>query len=239
MLKNGVRNYLRASLCIALTAYFAPNAFGDLFVASWTIGTTVYDYDASDFDTSFTEVIKNPYQSTLTATYGNSSATAIHYFHWSGDSAHFDTVINHHIQQLHGDTTTGGDIYIRPAVDTNISFNGSWQFSWPDAALGQANILLLVYDVAADQPVAFDGGSGGNVGLGRPYGDLQVQNSGLLLAGELYQIHYFTRIYHFNPTPPGTHGEGSGEIHFSLTPVPEPATLALFALAFLIPRRRP
>ncbi len=240
MRKDHVRNIRRMLLCMALISCFVPNAFGDLIVDSWTLGTTVYDYAASDFDTSFTESVENPYQSTLIAMYGNSHASAIHDFGWSGDFAHFDAVIDHYVQQLNGDTTTEGSIYIRPAVDTNIILSGSWQFSWPGVILGQTSISLFAHDLDTDQTVALAHAGGGNVGHGQPFGNLHVQDSGLLVAGNLYLIHYITQIDQLTPTPPpGTHGEGSGEVHFSLTPVPEPATLGLIVFAVLILRRRP
>ena len=59
-----------------------------------------------------------------------------------------------------------------------------------------------------------------------------------MLADRSYLIGYSARIDHFTPTPPGTYGTGSGEIHIAITPVPEPATCALLLHAlFLAPHR--
>ncbi len=232
-----MRARLRKIIVALIATLFAQSsARGDLVVESWLLDTGVSSDVGQAFQ--FSDTVQNPYQEIQLAAQVNSYATATFDFGWLGDSAHFDLQTSHYLEQLRGFTVSEGSIYVRPAVDTNINLDGSWQFSWPSSVLGQTIISLVAYDVDADQVVAFANAGGGNTGLGPPYGDLHVQNNGVLQADGYYQIYYVAQIYHSTSTPPGTHGEGSGEIHFTITPVPEPATLALFAIAFLIPRRR-
>ncbi len=220
--------------------YLQTIARGDLVVDSWLLSSSIHDYtpghDPQEFVSFYS--VQNPFQIAHEVTLGQSHVGTSYDFVWTGDSAHFDVQTNHYLEQLNGDTTTEGSIYIRPAVDTNIILSGSWQFSWPGNVLGQTIISLFAYDVDADQLVALANAGGGNTGLGPPYGDLHVQNNGVLQGGGHYQIYYVAQIYHSTSTPPGTHGQGTGEIHFTLTPVPEPATLGLIVFAVLIPRRR-
>ncbi len=220
-------------------ATLSSRAAADLTVESWSLSVGIQNYDLGQPSPSaYFQVVQNPFQGSHAVTVGTSFANAAYDFEWSGDFAHFDAYTNHHLEQLVGSTISEGRIFVTPAVDTLVTLVGAWQFSWPSATIGASNMAMRVYNANTFQILIGTGAAGGNTGLGPPYGDYHFQNSGLLLAGEPYMIYYVARIVHDNPTPTGTHGEGSGEIHFSLTPVPEPATLALIVFAVLIPRRR-
>ncbi len=224
-------------VAMSATLLAQSNARGDLVVESWLLDTGVSSLAGQAFQ--FSDTVQNPYQETQFAAQVNSYATATFDFGWLGDSAHFDVQTNHYLEQLRGFTVSEGRIHLVPAVDSTISFSGTWNYSWPSVARGQTIVGLDVYDLTADEDVAQVSAIGDNVGLGPPFGTFNLQNSGSLLAGRLYEVYYFAQLRLFDLPPPGTHGEGSGEIHFTLTPVPEPAALALFALSYLILRRRP
>lgn len=156
---------------------------------------------------------------------------------WVLDDAHFDVSVAHHLEQLDGETITEGRIHFTPAVDSFISASGTWQFAWPSSVIGGADIGFAVADTRTKEIVVNESAHGGNVGIGPPFGNLNIQGSGLLSAGTEYLIYYSASVHHFDP-PPGTSGEASGEIHFEIMPVPEPASLALILPAALTLCRR-
>jgi len=219
----------------ALSATASPVA-GDLIVQSWELDSGVSSSSSNAF--ASTSIVQNPYQQTLVGTLANSYASTAHDFGWTGDSAHFDAYPNHYLQQLEGITVSEGRIHLVPAIDSTVTLQGTLQYAWPSAALGGSVLYMSVFDLQMEEAIVFESEFGGNFGLGPPFGTLNVDGSGLLQAGRLYELYYLARIDHFDPTPPGTHGEASGEIHFSIVPVPESATLALVLPAALALRRR-
>jgi hypothetical protein len=163
----------------------------------------------------------------------------MHDFGWDGDTAHFDAYLSIHTEQLEADSRAGGRIRLIPAFDSMIAVNGTWQYSWPNTAIGTTDISLSIEDVQAEELVTENSAHGSNVGIGPPFGAFSLQNSGQLLAGREYFLDYFTQLYFFDAPPPGTQGNASGEIHFAITPVPEPDTLSMLAAGFLIiPRHK-
>ena len=226
-----------AMISIAL-AWPSHAVLGGLVVDSWSVGATVHDWAADDFNTVFNQVVQNPFQTVHSAMFGSSTATVNYDFAWSGDSGHFDLGAIHHLEELEGDTSSSGYVFVVPAVDSNVSFSGSWRFAWPSATRGSTSLHLAIVDAQTEEFVADEVAFGGNVGLGPPFGTLNVQGGATLLATRGYFVQYTVFIDHFDPTPPGTYGEGVGEIHFSMTPVPEPAALALILPALFFPRRR-
>ncbi len=219
-----------------MSRYPSP-ARGELVVNSWSLlcGAS----DSSGQQGSYFTNVENPFENHHTLMYNNSTSSASYDFGWTSNSAHFDVATNHYLEQLRGFTVSEGRIHLVPAVDSTIAFSGTWHYSWPGATIGASDLSLDVYDLTADEDLVRAAGQGGNVGIGAPFGTFNLQNNGSLLAGREYEVFYFARISLFTDLPPGTHGEGSGEIHFSLTPVPEPAALSLTAIPLLFARRKP
>jgi hypothetical protein len=170
----------------------------------------------------------------------SSSAAVAYVFNCNGENAQFDVYPAQHLEQLYGGTAATGFMYIVPAVDSFITFSASWDYAWPNATLGSTALHLTIIDVQTEEFLADARDTGGNTGLDPPFGELAGQGSAVLQANRVYDLGYTVFIDNFNPTPPGTYGEGSGEIHFAITPIPEPATAALIAIIpFLArPRRR-
>ena len=214
------------------------SAFASLVISEWNLATRAYDPGNSIFNSTLILTVDNPLQASHTASIGNSSSTASYDFSWTGNEASFGVSVNHHLEQLDGFTSSSGQIYIRPSVDSIITLEGAWQYAWPSAAIGTTSYSMTVTDDEGIIARFFT--FGGNFGLDPPFGSFNDYDTGLLRAGVAYLLTYTARVHHFDPTPPGTYGHGEGSLNFTITPVPEPATLALLVLSISIfkPRRR-
>jgi hypothetical protein len=211
-------------------------AAGDLVVDSWYVECGVLGSSSQQADWS--DVVQNPYNETLTAALDESFSRTAHSFSWSADSALFDVLVSHHAEQLQGSTVTDGRIHVTPSVDSIVTAWGTWQYAWPDSAEGDTVLAFIVDDALTFDEVLSVRDYGGNLDLGPPHGTLTAKGSGVLVAGREYELIYFARVQFYSTMPPGTQGNASGELHFAITPLPEPATLALLAAAFLLARRR-
>jgi hypothetical protein len=100
--------------------------------------------------------------------------------------------------------------------------------------LGDTVIDLNIFDESTGDQIVDAVGYGGNIGLGPSHGTLNVQDSTMLFAGVPYFVYYSMSIYFPYLPPPDAYGEGFGEAHFAITPVPEPTSLAMLAASFFI-----
>ena len=227
----------RLAVFMLVGGLHASPSTADLVVESWLIGTTVSD--SVNSHSIGHDSVTNPFQATHTAQRGLSTASVNYDFARTGDEASFGVSVDHHLEQLQGSTSSSGRIFIRPAVDSIISISAAWQYAWPGQALGSTHLSARVGDSENGDLMAEVIAHGGNVGLGPPHGTFDLADDGILHAGRLYGLFYTVRILHIDPTPPGTFGFGEGSIHFTITPVPEPATLALLVLSISIFKPRP
>ena len=211
----------------------------DLVVDSWSIGAGISDL-AGQEGVHFSTVV-NPFQNSHSVSYRNSNISASYDIGWLLDEAHFDITTTHHLAQLDGQTSTSGRIYLTPSVDSVITMSGNLQYSWPSAAVGTALIGMDILDVTDPDNqilVAGDAVVDGNFPIGQPFGSFNIGDSGIIESGRQYLLSYVAQVRHFDPTPPGTFGEASGDFHFTITPIPEPAAALLLALPFLAIRSR-
>jgi hypothetical protein len=227
LLRDMMKLHWNALALLVSASCFASRAAGELVVDSWDLLSLVSSTVPSDQDAVFIGNVQNPLLASHTAEIGASYASSTYDIGWVVDAAHIGVSVSHRLEQLDGRTATEGHIHLIPAVDSLITATGRWQYSWPNAVIGSSDVYIAAFnEESGDQPIA-DFASGGNLGLNPPFGTLEVSDTGLLHAGLLYEIFYFADIYHYEPTPPGTYGWGSGEIHFAITPVPEPMSLGL------------
>lgn len=219
-------------------AYASMPAFGDLVVNSWYLDSGVSSSLGQSFEWS--DSVQNPYQETLMGAQGASFSRVDHDFSWIAHTAHFGVDMTQYARQLEGFTFAEGRIHFVPAVDSTVTGWGTWQFAWPDSAEGFTGISFNVIDTTDPKKyelVVIDNDHGGNFDLGPPFGTLDVAGSGVLLAGHEYELYYAAETRFFTTAPTG---DASGEFHFSIVPVPEPASLAFLAtvLGLLVPARR-
>ncbi len=214
------------------------NVSGALIVDSWELITFARRTNPTQTGGAVFENVINPFQASHGGMVGNSHSAAAYDFFWTGDEASFGVSVNHHLEQLNGETSTSGRIFIRPAVDSVISILAAWQYAWPGQALGSTHLSARVGDSENGDLMAEVIAHGGNVGLGPPHGTFDLADDGILHAGRLYGLFYTAIVLHIDPTPPGTFGTGAGHLNFTIAPVPEPAALAMWVLPILLIRRR-
>jgi hypothetical protein len=210
----------------------------ELLVSEWNLATRAYDPGDTQFISSLILTVQNPLQTMSTATVDSSFSTATYDIGWLLDEAHFDINTTHHLAQLDGQTITEGRIFLTPSVDSLVTFSGNWQYAWPSTVIGATTFGAGVYDNGTQEELATFIGQGGNVGLDPPFGVFNLSASANLTAGREYLLIYRAQVFHFDPTPPGTFGEASGDFHFTITPIPEPAAAMLLALPLFAKRSR-
>ena len=214
----------------------------DPIVSEWLLSVGTLDFEHSQYSTHSITQVANPFQSSDTTSLPSGSySTASYDISWLHDEAHFDITTAHHLVQLYGQTSTSGSIYLTPSVDSVITLSGNLQYGWPAAAVGTALIGMDILDVTDPDKqilVAGDAVVDGNFPIGQPFGSFNIGDSGIIESGRQYLLSYVAQVRHFDPTPPGTFGEASGDFHFTITPIPEPAAALLLALPFLAKRSR-
>jgi hypothetical protein len=72
-----------------------------------------------------------------------------------------------------------------------------------------------------------------------PFGTFNLSGSALLQAGVLYSLGYSANTNSHDPPPANATWLGNGFIDVTVAPIPEPATLAMLALAVPVARARP
>ncbi len=232
-----IRTKLAIAIGMALLLSQANHVNADLVVSQWSLLSSVSAESGGDLEG--TNLVQNPYNNVIHAQSGNSYADTLYDMSWSGDFAAFNIFADHYMAQLDGRVGSGGQIYFTPGIDSTLTLSARYNYDWPTSVLGQAALAIFIYDFMANVRIYDQGLEGDNIGLDPPHGTLTLPATTLdLFAGHNYKINYAAFTDQFNAGPPGTSGASSGEIHFNITPVPEPATLALFALSLLIPRRR-
>lgn len=223
-----------------LASVAAAQVKADLVVDSWDLISFV-DGPESPQDPNdgvFFNTVQTPFVASHTGILGGSYVTTSYDIGWLLDEAHFDITTTHHLAQLDGQTTTSGRIFLTPSVDSLVTISGNWQYAWPSAAVGSTNIGIGVWDLATSKPISFENDFGGNLTVEPPFGTLHASGNAFIPAGGQYMLYYIAMVHHIDPTPPGIFGEASGEFHFTITPIPEPAAAMLLALPFLAIRSR-
>jgi hypothetical protein len=217
-------------------------AMGSLFVGEWLLSVGTLDFEHSQYSTHSITQVANPFQTTDTTSLpAGSYSTASYDISWLLGEAHFNITTTHHLAQLDGQTITEGRILLAPSVDSLVDLSGNLQYAWPGAAIGTALIGMDILDVTDPDNqilVAGDAVVDGNFPIGQPFGSFNIGDNGIIQSGRQYLLSYVAQVRHFDPTPPGTFGEASGDFHFTIAPIPEPAAALLLALPLLAKRSR-
>jgi len=228
--------YPIAALAVLLVG--ARAAHGDLVVSEWILTSRVSD--GGQHDLQGTTNVQNPYNSTIVAQVNESIVATTFDFYWTGDSGAFDITTEQHSVELQGGVSAGANIDFTPMMDSIFSYSAQYDYAWHPSVIGQAALSFRLVDLAADEIVFHEGRTGDNVGFDPPFGSLVIpEASANIVAGRQYKIIISALTDLFDETPPGSPGLSTGNIHFTITPVPEPATASLLIAGLLLSRRRP
>lgn len=213
------------------------------FVEEWTLSVLVDGF--TDYDVDFNITPTNGYMGSLLAALDNSLASSSYDMAWSEleNTGSFRTDSNLLSQGPNPGSPTffssaTTNVRIQSNQDLVLVYDSSHTF-----ALGSGDrevvSTLDIADLTNLEPV-FSGGAGSApIGGGPSSGVLDFQHTMVLPAGPLYSITTRFRLIAFSGSPSSL-SSGSGFSHFTLAPVPEPATslLLTFAAASVVVRRR-
>jgi hypothetical protein len=226
---------------VSLLCALASPVGGSLVVTEWRLSSIVDDNDLdTDEDRQFFLTVQNPFQASHTAIAGESFAATTYDFTWVGDDGSFDITTEQHSVQLQGRVSAGANIDFTPMMDSVFSYSAQYDYQWDPSVIGQAALSFRLVDLTLDELVFHEGRTGDNVGFDPPFGSLVIpEASANIVAGRQYKIIISALTDLFDETPPGSPGLSTGNIHFTITPVPEPATASLLIAGLLLSRRRP
>jgi hypothetical protein len=208
----------------------------------WALGCDVFDNSSSGHDSASFHSVPNPFVDWHLASFSNSSAYASYNFAWDDQ---FGTFSIESSQQAQGGSSAGfltrssSRILLTPSVDLLFSVEGAFDYDLP------ADFMMAVFSFDIWDPVEgvdlFSDGQMGETFPGQPSsGTLLLEGSGAVIpAGHTYELSYMMMLYTFGGTQ-GYMATGEGGLTFTLTALPEPATLVLLAPALLAassPRR--
>lgn len=184
----------------------------------------------------------NPLMTTRHAQLGLTEATSVFDLAWGPTGGRFDLLFDHVIEDGPGfsESTAFGGIGVTSDVDVWLDYQYTFSFN----NLNGGIILTSVNQVAESTQtgatnifrIVRQGGAGA---LDPTSGTFVTSRQVLLEANEVYGISYSNTL--LGGEDSGALGTGNGSLHFTLTPVPEPATAMLLTLMSIVftRRRRP
>ena len=226
-------------IALLLTPRMAEGA--EFQIDEWFLGTVVRDFTSGASDGEVSGIVQNGFMESHFASLppnGLTFAETSFGFSWT-DRGFGDFLIqaSHAAENLDNlRTQSSGNIIFTTTVDLRMDIDASYTYDVGD------KMVRLNFNIIQQDPVEIlfaASERGGAAVFEPPAGTLTIQQDDLLVpAGHTYAINYLIDIITFGD-PPDTIGTGSGFIHFSIEPVPEPSTLFLVAVGSLgLSRRR-
>jgi len=186
----------------------------------------------------------NPLNTTHHSAIGDNQATTIYDVLWGDDGGDFGFQFDHRIQDwpMTSEVRSDGIILFNTHTDVMFDYDFDYAFSnlsYPMHIIARISVVRATQQPPSETLVGYlqTGGGGPTNGAGAA-GTFATDGHLLLEADNRFLILYRVILQAGGNTP--RIGVGSGSLHYSLTPVPEPATAALLfgAVAALAPRRR-
>jgi len=190
-------------------------------------------------EAAYSQTVQNPFNGSHGAILGDSTAHASYSFLWTGDEASFDIRPQHRLEALDGHVLSTGFVRLSIDRDSLLSVRAACNYSLPPSTLNLSSMRIAVLNVRNQQ--FFSGArSGGTFDLRPTSGTLRINGDVLLPGGNTYALNYSADLESFDVQPAGLAGNASGQLTFTISPIPEPSTLLLFAplIAGLVRRCR-
>lgn len=200
----------------------------------WALSTGIID-TRNHFSSSFTPQ-PSPYMSEQHITVSPSEAHSYFDFSWTPDTASFLVAASHVALDGNGGTRSAstGNIYITPSVDLLLTATGTYAYDLPGWDMQVAYGLVVFDDQFQERFVRT---FGDDTFIDGPTAASFTLNTQFVLpAQEISILSYRFRLDAFDST--GLLATGSGNMQFTLQPVPEPHTLAFLAIGAAALRRR-
>ncbi|NUQ47074.1 MAG: hypothetical protein HUU22_13700 [Phycisphaerae bacterium] len=207
----------------------AANA--DIVVTSWVLGVSVRDSATSQMQSRVINQVQNPLDATHTAMLGISYATGTYDFAWTAAGGGFNIASSNGAagNPVHLFSSSSGLVVMTTTSAYRLDVDALYAFH----LLGgdrEAMLSLLIGDGTTGQTL-FNGTWISAPVTGDPaIGTFTIQRSFDLEPGHTYGVNYWMRVDSYSGSP-SVLATGDGYVNFTLTPIPEPASVALFAFA--------
>lgn len=225
-----MRERLLTNVLLVVFWVASNDCCGSLVVDSSLLSVTVAPFGTSSVSDS-ASIDSNPYQHFHNAAFELSFANASHNFSWQDDVGSFQSETAQHIAAMHGSVSTIVAIDVLPAVGSLLTIESFYSFQHPVQSLGSAFLTVQILDHTTGEFLFDRTEVGGTFVFGPPSGMLNVTESILLTAGTQYSLRYGSSSTSWSVPLHGEAWNGTGVVDFVISPVPEPATLAMLALA--------
>jgi hypothetical protein len=217
---------------VALTA--TPASAALFSINAWGMESTVLNLPnlASDYS----DLVQNPFVGEHHALLGPSGAHSYFDFSWTPDTASFLIAASHVAFDGNGGTRSlsSGNIYITPTVDMLLTATGTYAYDLPGWDM-QVAYGLVVFDGQFHERFVQTYGDDTFID-GPTNASFTLDTQFVLPAGETSVLSYRFRLDAFDST--SLLATGSGDIQFTLQPIPEPSTVVLVFSTTLLSRRR-
>ena len=226
---------IAAALGLALSS---PPARATLIVDYWDLGTGVID--SSGPDGTGTDVIQNPYQVTDKIVHGFSEAHTAYNFAWTDTAGTF----SFHVSNTAAGTDpellrsiSSGYIDFASNSDLLFSSSGAYGYQLPVGEMQVGAGFNLIKWVGLNSPLLLTRGGEDDTFVTAPRsGSIALDGAVSLPAGQVYRLQYDFETRTFGPV--GSLATGSGDFTFTLTEVPEPASILPFMFMVVLARPR-
>ncbi|MFQ5411936.1 MAG: hypothetical protein ACE5EC_06550, partial [Phycisphaerae bacterium] len=167
------------------------------------------------------------------------TATTPYDFVWDDFSGTFLVGAIHEAEDVDSSTLfvrSSGGMTLTSILDLRLSFDASYSYVAPASGFF-VRLMIGVVDLDQSEVLFAQDEIGGPSVLEPPSGTLFINDTIILPAGSTYFINYEMRLQSF-ASGTGIIATGDGHVDMFIETVPEPSTLSLLAIDFLVFRRR-
>ncbi|MCB9852150.1 MAG: hypothetical protein H6819_03570 [Phycisphaerales bacterium] len=230
---------------VFLGLIFYAATCGRLYASAFTVtdmdmGTQAIS--GSDWDDEGVIFPTNPLNTTHHSAVGENQATTIYDVLWGDDGGDFDFQFDHRIQNwpMTSEVSSSGTIIFNTHTDVMLDYDFDYAFSnlfYPIQIIARISVVRATPQPPSETLVGYLQTGGGGPTNGAGAAETFATDGHLLLeADNRFLILY--RVIFLAGGNSSRIGVGSGSLHYSLTPVPEPGVAWLCILAGGMVRRR-